>query len=116
MEEAFEETAKAMFSIITDISKVKKKNKRKLEVASENLESLLVNFLSELIYLHEVHNELYRDFDVKIEEEGLIRLTASAEGEKIDLERHDMDTAVKAVSYHEISIDSKGDVRIIFDV
>ncbi|MFW5953123.1 MAG: archease [Candidatus Natronoplasma sp.] len=116
LEEAFEETAKAMFSIITDISKVKKKNKRKLEVASENLESLLVNFLSELIYLHEVHNELYRDFDVKIEEEGLIRLTASAEGEKIDLERHDMDTAVKAVSYHEISIDSKGDVRIIFDV
>ncbi len=116
LEEAFEETAKAMFSIITDIRKVEKKNKRKLEVESENLESLLVKFLSELIYLHEVHNELYRNFDVKIEEEGLIKLTASAEGEKIDLERHDMDTAVKAVSYHEISIDSEGDVRIIFDI
>jgi len=116
LEEAFEETAKGMFSIITDITKVRKKKKRKLEIESENLESLLVNFLSELIYLHEVHNELYRNFDVKIEENNLIRLTASAEGEKTDLERHDMDTAVKAVSYHEISIDSEGDVRIIFDI
>ena len=105
-----------MFSIITDITKVGTENKRTLEIKSENLESLLVKFLSELIYLHEVHNELYRNFDVKIEEEGLIKLTASAEGEKIDLERHDMDTAVKAVSYHEISIDSEGDVRIIFDI
>lgn len=116
LEEAFEETAKAMFSIITDISKVKKENKRELEVESENLESLLVNFLSDLIYLHEVNNELYSDFDVKIEEDGLIRLTGSAEGEKIDLDKHDMDTAVKAVSYHDISIDLEGDIRIIFDV
>lgn len=116
LEEAFEETAKGMFSIITDVSKVEGKKERKFEIKSENLESLLVNFLSELVYLHEVHNELYRDFDVKIEEEGLIKLSATAKGEKIDLERHDMDTAVKAVSYHEIGIEPEGDIRIIFDI
>ncbi|MEF8832545.1 MAG: archease [Candidatus Thermoplasmatota archaeon] len=116
LEEVFEETAKAMFGIITDIDKVKKKKERKVEIESENFESLLVNFLSELIYLHEVHNELYSEFDLNIEEEDLIRLTASVQGEKIDLERHDMDTAIKAVSYHELSIDSEGDIRIIFDI
>lgn len=105
-----------MFGIITDINKVEKKKKRKVEIESENFESLLVNFLSELIYLHEVHNELYSEFDLNIEEEDLIRLTASVQGEKIDLERHDMDTAIKAVSYHELSIDLEGDVRIIFDI
>jgi len=114
--EAFEETAKGMFSIITDISKVEGKKKRKLEIKSENLESLLVNFLSELIYLHEVHNELFRDFDVEIIDDDLITLKATAKGEKINLEKHDMDTAVKAVSYHEISIDPKGDIKIIFDI
>jgi len=116
LEEAFEETAKGMFSIITDINKVEGKTTRELEMESENLESLLVNFLSELIYLHEVHDELYRDFNVKIEEESLIKLYATAKGEKIDLEKHDLDTAVKAVSYHEISIDCEGDIKIIFDI
>ncbi len=116
LEEAFEETAKGMFSIITDINKVEGKTTRELEMESENLESLLVNFLSELIYLHEVHDELYRDFNVKIEEESLIKLYATAKGEKIDLEKHDLDTAVKAVSYHEISIDREGDIKIIFDI
>jgi len=105
-----------MFSIITDINKVEGKKKRKLELESENLENLLVNFLSELIYLHEVHSELYCDFEVKIKEEDIIRLTATAEGERIDLEKHDMDTAVKAVSYHEINIDPEGDIRIILDI
>jgi len=105
-----------MFSIITDITKVGKENKRTLEIKSENLESLLVNFLSELIYLHEVHNELYREFDVNIEKEDLLRLRASMEGEKIDLEKHDMDTEVKAVSYHDINIDPEGDIRIILDI
>ncbi len=105
-----------MFSIITDITKVESKKERELELESQNLESLLVNFLSDLIYLHEVHNELYRDFDVMIEKRDVIRLKAFFKGEKIDLERHDMDTAVKAVSYHEIEIDPEGDVRIILDI
>jgi len=105
-----------MFSIITDISKVEKENKRTLEIKSGNLESLLVNFLSELIYLHEVHDELYREFDVNIEKEDLLRLRASFEGEKIDLNKHNMDTEVKAVSYHDINIDPEGDIRIILDI
>ncbi|MFP4184902.1 MAG: archease [Thermoplasmata archaeon] len=116
LEEVFEETARGMFSIITDLSHVESKDHREIELESDNLESLLVNFLSELIYLHEVYNELYAEFDVEIEEKDKIILRAKVDGEKIDLERHVMDTAVKAVSYHELRIDPDGDVEIIFDI
>lgn len=105
-----------MFSIITDLSMVGTDSERNFEIESENLESLLVNFLSELIYLHEVENEFYQEFEVDIIENEVIRLEASVRGEKIDLDRHDVDTAVKAVSYHELSINPDGEVSIILDI
>ncbi|MFP3872545.1 MAG: archease [Candidatus Natronoplasma sp.] len=117
LEEAFEETAEGMFSIITDLSKVEERERYDIEIEEDDLESLLVQFLSELIYLHEVHSVVFKRFEVKIEEaEEKKKLTAKAVGEKIDFEKHDMDTAVKAVSYHELSIDPEGSIKIIFDV
>lgn len=105
-----------MFSITTDLSMVGTDSERNFEIESENLESLLVNFLSELIYLHEVENEFYQEFEVDIIENEVIRLEATVRGEEIDLDRHDVDTAVKAVSYHELSIDPEGEVNIILDI
>ncbi len=116
LEEAFEEVAKGMFSIITDISLVDSDIKRKVEIKAYNSESLLVNFLSELIYLHEVNNEVYGDFDISITENEQITLKGDCLGERIDLDKHDMDTAVKAVSYHELEVDPKGEIKIILDI
>lgn len=106
-----------MFSIISDLSKVERKNEYKFEIEEDNLENLLVSYLSELIYLHEVKNALFSDFevDIKSKNEGKT-IKAKAVGEEIDLDKHDMDTAVKAVSYHELSIDPEGEIKIILDI
>lgn len=117
LEGAFEETAEGMFSIITDLSLVEEKEEYEFEVEEEDIESLLVQFLSELIYLHEIHNVVFKTVKVNIDEsEEKKLLKAKAIGEEIDLEKHDMDTAVKAVSYHELSIDLKGEIKIILDI
>ncbi len=105
-----------MFSIITELSKVRAVTERNFELESDNLESLLVNFLSELIYLHEVKNEFYSEFDVELTEKEKYFLEASVKGEEIDPDRHELDTAVKAVSYHELSIEPEGEIRIILDI
>jgi len=108
-----------MFSVITDISKVERVKEYDIEIEKDDIEGLLVNFLSELIYLHEVKSVLFSDFDVEIEENEKTdskKLTATAFGEDIDLEKHDMETAVKAVSYHELSIDPKGNIKILLDI
>ena len=116
IEEAFEDAAKGMFSIMTDISGVENKVERDVNIEADNLESLLVNFLSELIYLHEIHEEFYAGFDVEIKENEIIILIAKIKGEKIDLEKHEIEGEVKAVSYHELTIDPEGEIRLILDI
>ncbi len=117
LEKAFEETAKGMFSIITDLSKVEEKEEYEVIIEEDTWESLIVRFLSELIYLHEVKNVVFKRFEVKLEDfEESKKITAKAVGEEIDLSKHDMDTGVKAVSYHDLSIDQKGEIKIILDI
>ncbi len=106
-----------MFSIITDLSKVEKVEEFEIEIEKDDIDSLLVNFLSELIYLHEVNNVLFSDFEVEIKESKKSKkLVATAFGEEIDLGKHEMETAVKAVSYHELSIDPEGKIEILLDI
>ena len=117
LEEAFEEAARGLFSIITDIDKVEKVGEYKVQVKADDWEALLVDFLSELVYLFEVKSVLFSDFKISLsEEDGEKVLVCEAFGETMDLDKHEMDTAVKAVSYHEIEVDVKGEVRVIFDV
>ncbi len=116
LEEAFAEAARGMFSIITDIGEVSPVGELRIELSAEDPESLLVEFLSELIYLFEVRSMLFSRFDVKMEHRDGIRMTVIAMGEVIDREKHVLKGAVKAVSYHDIMVDRSGEIRVIFDV
>ncbi len=116
LEEAFEEAGRAMFSIITDLEGIDQEESYDIEVTGTENESLLVNFLSELIYIFEVERLLFSDFELEIEENKGLKLTGKGKGERIDLDKHELDTAVKAVSYHEIMVDPAGKVRVILDL
>lgn len=116
LEEAFREAGRGMFSIITDLDKVEKKKELNIVLKQDDWEDLLVSFLSELIYLHEVKDMLFCDFDVELRENDKKELNVIGKGEKMDLDKHKMHTAVKAVSYHELLVDLEGEVKVIFDV
>ncbi len=66
LEEAFEESAKALFNIMVDISQIKKRIKIEFEVSSEDLYSLLYDFLTELLIMVDCENIILSEFDVKI--------------------------------------------------
>ena len=116
IEEAFSEAAKGLYSIMTDLDKVDYKIEEEIEINEDNLETLLVKFLSELIYLFEVKSYLFCDFDVNIKENEEIELKVIAKGEEMDLDKHEMDTAVKGVSYHDIKVDPSGEIKVLFNV
>lgn len=116
LEEAFEEAGKGLFSIMVDLDTVEQKEEHEIELSADDWESLLVNFLSELIYIFEVKDYLFSDFEVHLEENDGRELTAIGKGEELDTDKHTLETAVKAVSYHEINIDTEGDIRIILDI
>lgn len=115
--ELFSNAAFAMFDIITDLSRVEGKKTGEVEVSGIDREQLLVNWLSELLYLHEVKNLLLRDFSVTGIHDA--RLHASFCGETFLEGKHVIKTEIKAVTYHNLSIikeNRQWKARVIFDL
>ncbi|MFO7792156.1 MAG: archease [Candidatus Saliniplasma sp.] len=116
LDEAFQEAARGMFSIMTDLDKVESVEEYKLNLDSEEWDELLVDFLSELVYIHEVKDVLLSEFTVDLSSNEQKELQAIVKGEKLDLDKHKFFTEIKAVSYHDILADPEGEVKVIFDV
>ncbi len=113
----FENAGKAFFHLITDLRKVRRRIERKIIIGGESLDRLMVDWLSELLYLHDVENLLFKDF--KVESVGEDGLKAVAKGELFQEGVHVIKTGVKAVTYHLIEVrQEKGRWRaqVIFDL
>ena len=117
LEEIFIGSSKAMMGIITDVEKVDPSTEISIKADGENYEELLVKWLQEILYLHEVKKMVFKDFKIKIE--NRTRAVGKAYGEKIDVDRHEFYSNIKAVTYHNLKIISSKDkyrVDIVFDI
>jgi SHS2 domain-containing protein len=113
--EAFANAAYGLFSLIVEPNKVKEKESRKVTVQAQDTESLLFNWINELIYIFEVERLLFKSFDIT-EFTGR-SLEATCWGEKYDPSRHQLKTGVKSATYHMLKVDGeKNRVQVIFDV
>jgi len=115
--ELFENAACGMFSLMTDLKKVKDKDNIEVKVEGDSKESLLVNWLNELIFLEDSKKSIFCKFNISKAENKLI--IAKVRGEKIDPARHAMARSIKAATYNQLNINEKGNLlsaRIIFDV
>lgn len=115
--ELFSNAALALFSLITEPESVEEKLHLNLEVNSEDRDSLLVEWLNELIYLFDAKHILFNRFDI----ESLTRnqLKATCYGESFDPMKHKIKMGVKAATYHMLKLDKNGDgckAQIIFDI
>ena len=113
----FEHAGEGFFYLITDLKTVKPRIEKRVELTGESLDRLMVDWLSELLYLHDVEHLLFKEFRVEsVGEEGL---KAVAKGEPFQDGVHVIKTGVKAVTYHQIEV-KKSDrgwrARVIFDL
>lgn len=104
IEELFENSAAAMFNVIAPLDLIGTAAARVLTLSAESEEELLYNWLAELVYLKDVHAELYSHFRVKIDIAATITLSAEIHGGTIDSVREHTHTDVKAVTYHRLAI------------
>jgi len=111
--EAFANAAYGLFSIMAELGGVREVESQTVTVSAEDTESLLFNWLNELIYVFEMEKLLLKRFDII--EFGERRLKAECWGEKYDPSRHQLKSGVKSATYHMLKID-KDQVRVIFDV
>lgn len=117
LKEAFENAAAGMFSLITDLDVIKMELSDEIFVEAEDRESLLVEWLNEIIYNFEVEYKAYKRFKI-VDWDGEHHLRAIVYGEPLDLGRHQIKSQIKACSYHMLKIEH-GDLwsaQVIFDV
>ena len=107
----------ALFDIILEISQVQPKKSLDIHVPGEEIESILVDWLRELLFKFNMDRWVLKEFDIgKIDESGL---QAVVKGETFDPSRHSLKTEIKAVTYHGLEVSRKNDrweAQIIFDI
>jgi SHS2 domain-containing protein len=111
--ELFANAALGMFAQMADLGRVPESVQRSVQVEGNDQESLLVAWLSELLYLRETNSEAYARFEVRFPSPGTLEGVASGGP------WHEFDRPVKAVTFHDLHIRQKKgayEVTVVFDV
>jgi len=117
LEELFVHAAQGMENLMVPLEQIRVVTSREITVDGHDTVSLLISWLNELIFFFDTEHLLFRDFT--IEEISETRLKGRASGEAYDVERHELSSAIKAVTWHEAAVtrtDEGYQARIIFDI
>ncbi len=121
LEEVFENAALAMFNVMIDIGKISEDVEKNVFLKSQDLESLIVDWLSEHLYIFEVDQIIFSKFHVDRirEENGEYSITSRASGEKYYPSSHPFETEIKAVTYNQLKIERIADgwrAQVVLDI
>jgi len=117
-EELFISAAEALEETQVNTKQLANSEQRTVNLENETLDKLLFDFLDELIYYKDAEQLVFNKFDIEIQasEGGFAsdreiaskdikwRLKGVIAGEKLDPNRHELRTDVKAVTKHQFGI------------
>ena len=113
----FANAARAMFDQIVAIDTLKGTGEHKLDITGDDWPDLMVNWLRELLYLWTGKAMLIKR--VAILSISGYELSANVHFDTFDPNRHEIKNELKAVTYHQIQVESGPagwESKIIFDV
>jgi SHS2 domain-containing protein len=105
--ELFERAAEALISISMETGNIEPRESYPVEAEGESHESLLVNWLSEVLYYLDGRQLAMRSFRVKDLDAN--RVSGEAFGEQRDRSRHPAKLVIKGVTYHQLKIEHDGE-------
>ncbi len=114
LEELFEASAEALVAIALEVKNIDVRETYEIITAGSDTEALLVNWLSEVLWMIDGRRLAMRRFRVTSLTDGTVRGEAS--GEPRDPERHRAKLIVKGVTYHQLRVarDELGWVAEVF--
>jgi SHS2 domain-containing protein len=118
-EELFVNAAKALVMSMADISRINAKKKRKFNLKSNKLDTLLFDFLSELLLYKDSENLLFSSFKIVISRNKSWKLEAECLGELANPKKHKISTDIKAITMHMFEVnktDEGYEARIVVDI
>jgi protein archease len=117
LEELFANSALAMISLACDLEGVREIERRQIEAAGEDIESLLYAWLAEVLAVTDAERLVLRRVTVTFLDEGRVR--GMLYGERIGRARHKTGVAIKAVTLHQFAVESLDDgwrARVFLDL
>jgi len=120
-ETLFAEAMRALTDCITEVDRVRSRERRAVRLTADDAELLLVEWLGEALYRFDVEGFLAAAARLTIVDQAGGGLTLAGEmlGEPHDPDRHPYKLAVKAVTYHGLEVERDGSAwraRVIFDI
>ena len=114
---AFAQAALGVLSLVADPASVVPRERREVRAQADSAETLLVAWIDECLYVHEIEAFVVSHVDVDACSDTVVH--GSLHGEPLDVARHRLGTVVKGATLHGVSVDGRDDrheVRIIVDV
>ena len=118
LSEAFEEISLSFSEIITGGNLPKSSISKKVKLESNNLDSLLVDFMSYLIVLFDTDFFITGSAELKISQPHDFLLEGNLMGEIYNQEIHGYGVEIKAISYHLLIVKAgpPAHIRVILDL
>jgi SHS2 domain-containing protein len=106
IDELFENAALAIFEQSADVTTIRGKKTRSIDINSQSLDTLLFDFLSELLYVKDAEQFLGRKVKVHIaQDRGSYALQAEIVGDIISQNKHTLKNDIKAITYHMFKVE-----------
>lgn len=103
LETLFADAGRGLFSlIVSNLDEVEPRTTKEIAIDGDDVEYLLFDWLSELLFIFESERLLLGVFNVSVGPHGLV---ASAAGEPVDWGRHQMEHEIKAITYHGLVVE-----------
>lgn len=112
MEEAFQNGAKAMFSVMVDLDKVEPEREVEISCEAQDNETLFVEWLNELLSIADIKSMVFSKFEVKVDETDGKKLHGFAYGEELSQKKHRPKIEVKAATYSQMKVYKEKDIWI----
>lgn len=118
LQELFSNAAHALFDTVAVLDTINPVSQFQIDVRAETVAELMVAWLDELIFRHEVDEVFFKH--VEILKLSATSLSAYAYGEPADFSKHVVYTEIKSVTYHQLSVNQSSDgtwmAQVIFDL
>ncbi len=119
LEELFANAAIATYSFMTDVDEIEEEEEweREIKIKSEDLYSLMFDWLDEMIFMFEAESLVMKKFDIDVNSMDF-SITGTCRGGKFDPYKHESGIIIKAVTYNMMEI-KKNEIwhaRVVLDV
>lgn len=117
LNEVFEACGDAVFETIANLETLGDTETYTYTSENENVEDLLYDFLEEIIYLKDTESLIFKECNVIIK--GNNKIEVKFRGDKINQEKQELNTDVKAVTMHMFSLKKEKEgyrARIVLDI